>query len=115
MFMSMVLMKIGQIVQLLVLISILTVYNIFIYLIELFQSISYLDTAHGPKDANITSRHVGDLGNITTDATGQATLSISDKIIQFYNSTQDIANRTIVVHISSDDGGFGTGDSNTTG
>ena len=62
------------------------------------------------------NRHVGDLGNITTDASGTALINISDIIIQFYNSTQSIANRTIVVHAMSDDGGMtDMGDSSTTG
>ncbi len=62
------------------------------------------------------NRHVGDLGNITTDANGKVIINISDIIIQFYNSTQSIAGRTIVVHAMSDDGGMtGMGDSTTTG
>jgi Cu-Zn family superoxide dismutase len=61
-------------------------------------------------------RHVGDLGNITTDGNGRVTINIEDIIIQFYNSTQSIAGRTIIVHQMSDDGGGGgTGTSNTTG
>lgn len=76
----------------------------------------YLDTLHGPRTASIMNRHVGDLGNITTDANGQANISISDSIIQFYNSTQSIAGLTIIVHLMSDDGGStGIGESNTTG
>jgi len=59
-------------------------------------------------------RHVGDLGNITTDGNGTVTINIEDIIIQFYNSTQSIAGRTIIVHQMSDDGG-GTGTSNITG
>lgn len=115
MFMNMVLMKTCQIVLLLVHISILMV-QIFINFIRLFQSFSYLGVPHGPKDANITSRHVGDLGNITTDNTGKSVISISDRIIQFYNSTQNIGNRTIVIHVDHDDGGHtGVGTSNTTG
>lgn len=75
-----------------------------------------LDTTHGPRTANITSRHVGDLGNITTDANGKVTLAISDSIIQLYNATQSILNRTIVIHLSRDDGGMGGfTDSHTTG
>jgi superoxide dismutase, Cu-Zn family len=61
------------------------------------------------------NRHVGDLGNLTTDSTGMVTVNISDSIIQFYNMNQSIANRTIVVHELFDDGGLGTGLSNTTG
>ncbi|CAF4629005.1 unnamed protein product [Rotaria sp. Silwood1] len=73
------------------------------------------NTAHGPPQADIWHRHVGDLGNITTDASGAAHIDISDNIIQFYNSTQSIANRTIIVHLMFDDGGFGMNESNITG
>ncbi|CAF1032990.1 unnamed protein product [Rotaria magnacalcarata] len=73
------------------------------------------NTVHGPRSATIMQRHVGDLGNITTDANGTVTINIQDSIIQFYNATQSIANRTIVVHRMYDDGGMGTGDSNLTG
>ena len=76
--------------------------------------LQYLDTGHGPITATIYNRHVGDLGNIVTNANGTVTISISDSIIQFYNSTQSIMNRTIVVHYGTDDGG-GVGDSNVTG
>ena len=75
----------------------------------------YLDTSHGPLLADIWHRHVGDLGNITTTVNGVATINIIDSIIQFYNATQSIAGRTIVVHRMYDDGGQGSGDSNTTG
>jgi Cu/Zn superoxide dismutase len=51
-----------------------------------------------------------------TDTTGSVAVNISDSIIQFYNRTQDIGNRTVIVHAMSDD--LGTGGipaSNTTG
>ncbi|CAF3200208.1 unnamed protein product [Rotaria socialis] len=73
------------------------------------------NTSHGPRNATIMQRHVGDLGNITTDANGIVTINIQDSIIQFYNATQSIANRTIVVHRMYDDGGMGAGESNLTG
>ena len=60
-------------------------------------------------------RHVGDLGNLTTDSTGSVNVTIEDYIIQFYNSTQSIANLTIIIHLMPDDGGSGTGMSNLTG
>ncbi|CAF2599152.1 unnamed protein product [Rotaria sp. Silwood2] len=73
------------------------------------------NTSHGPREAGIWERHVGDLGNITTNANGTANINISDSIIQFYNSTQSIADRTIVVHLLFDDGGHGMNDSLITG
>jgi Cu-Zn family superoxide dismutase len=60
-------------------------------------------------------RHVGDLGNITTDTNGMVYVNITDIIIQFYNTTQSIAGLTIIVHQMFDDGGTGTGDSSITG
>ena len=76
----------------------------------------YLDTSHGPREANITSRHVGDLGNIVTLANGTAIINIEDKIIQLYSSNQSIINLSIVVHYGMDDGGStGIKDSATTG
>jgi Cu-Zn family superoxide dismutase len=75
-----------------------------------------LDTTHGPREANIANRHVGDLGNITTDAYGNVTLNIADSIIQLYNATQSIIDRTAIVHLHRDDGGQGGfPDSHTTG
>jgi hypothetical protein len=77
---------------------------------------NYLDVSHGPRTADIWHRHIGDLGNITTDANGTVHINIIDIIIQFYNSTQSIAGRTIVIHAMFDDGGnTSMGDSMTTG
>ncbi|CAF0904743.1 unnamed protein product [Adineta ricciae] len=74
------------------------------------------NTSHGPREANITSRHVGDLGNIATLANGTAIINIEDKIIQLYPSNQSIINLSIVVHYGMDDGGStGIKDSTTTG
>jgi Cu-Zn family superoxide dismutase len=62
------------------------------------------------------NRHVGDLGNLTTNANGVVNVDMEDSIIQLYNATQSIFNRTIVVHLLRDDGGQGGfSDSTTTG
>jgi len=66
---------------------------------------SFSDVSHGPRTANISNRHVADLGNITVNATGEVYVNITDIIIQLYNITQSIINRTIVVHAMFDDGG----------
>jgi len=82
-------------------------------IIDVFFS---LDTPHGPPSAAITARHVGDLGNLTTDVEGNINLDMQDSIIQLYNSTQSIVNRSVVIHRYRDDGGEGGfPDSNTTG
>jgi Cu/Zn superoxide dismutase len=76
----------------------------------------YLDTLHGPRTNNIWDRHVGDLGNITTDASGTIAIDMRDSIIQLYNAKQSILDRTVIVHITRDDGGHGGfSDSTTTG
>ncbi len=75
-----------------------------------------LDTLHGPKEADIKNRHVGDLGNLTANENGIIIVELSDSIIDLYNPTRSIANRTIVLHAMRDDGGKGGfPDSNTTG
>jgi hypothetical protein len=77
---------------------------------------SFSDTSHGPRTANITNRHVGDLGNLTADSNGTVSVNITDSIIQLYNITQSIINRTIIIHAMSDDGGTtGVNDSAVTG
>lgn len=65
------------------------------------------DTTHGPRSALIANRHVGDLGNLTTDANGAVAIDFTDGIIQLYNATQSIMNRTAIVHLMRDDGGMG--------
>ena len=73
-------------------------------------------TSHGPITEDINHRHVGDLGNVTSNSNGHVYIDIKDSIIQLYNATQSIANRTIVLHAMRDDGGMGGfPDSNTTG
>ncbi|CAF3970752.1 unnamed protein product [Rotaria sp. Silwood2] len=74
------------------------------------------NTTHGPRTADIRNRHVGDLGNLTTNENGTVDIDMEDWIIQLYNETQSIVNRTIIVHRLRDDGGQGGfSDSNTTG
>ncbi|KAK0219195.1 superoxide dismutase [Armillaria fumosa] len=64
------------------------------------------NTTHGglqdPKD----KRHVGDLGNVQTDANGAATLDITDDIMSL-NGPLSIVGRAIVVHAGTDDLGKG--------
>lgn len=51
-------------------------------------------------------RHVGDLGNITTDAQGIAKGTIEDKLVQLIGPNSVIG-RTVVVHGGTDDLGKG--------
>ncbi|KAK0488308.1 superoxide dismutase [Armillaria luteobubalina] len=73
------------------------------------------NTTHGAPTDPKTSRHVGDLGNIQSDAYGVAVLDITDTIISL-NGPLSIVGRSIVVHTGTDDlGRGGTNVSLTTG
>lgn len=62
------------------------------------------------------NRHVGDFGNLTANENGVIVVEIADAIIDFYNTTLSVANRTVVLHAMRDDGGQGGfPDSKTTG
>ncbi|KAJ2901886.1 uncharacterized protein MKZ38_001278 [Zalerion maritima] len=59
---------------------------------------------HGaPEDDN---RHVGDLGNIETDAQGNCKGSVNDKFVKLIGP-ESIVGRTVVVHAGTDDLGKG--------
>ena len=81
-----------------------------------YRLICLVDASHGPPSGNIYTRHVGDLGNITSNSNGVALVNINDTIIDLYNATRSILNRTMVVHSMYDDGGStNNGTSATTG
>ncbi|KAL1411752.1 hypothetical protein Q8F55_002719 [Vanrija albida] len=68
---------------------------------------------HGAPDAKV--RHVGDLGNVKTDANGTAVVDIKDSKIQLLGA-RTILGRGVVVHAGRDDLGLGNEtDSKTTG
>jgi len=71
------------------------------------------DEVHGaPAD---DSRHVGDLGNILSDATGIASGQFEDDQVKLLGP-HNVIGRAIVVHAGTDDLGLGTvADSKTTG
>jgi len=61
--------------------------------------------SHGaPTDSD---RHVGDLGNIKTDGQGNATGSVTDKLIKLIGP-ESVLGRTVVVHAGTDDLGKGS-------
>ncbi|KAJ5134567.1 RNA-induced silencing complex nuclease component Tudor-SN [Penicillium atrosanguineum] len=68
---------------------------------------------HGaPTDSE---RHVGDLGNFKTDAEGNATGSMQDKLVKLIGA-ESVLGRTLVVHAGTDDlGRGGTEESKKTG
>ncbi|KAH9983331.1 superoxide dismutase [Russula compacta] len=59
---------------------------------------------HGHPTAS--ERHVGDLGNIQSDATGTASFTLTDNLISL-NGPLSIVGRTVVVHAGTDDLGLG--------
>jgi len=62
-----------------------------------------------------TERHVGDLGNIKTDAQGNAKGSVTDSLIKLIGE-QSVLGRTVVTHAGTDDlGQGGTEESKKTG
>ncbi len=62
---------------------------------------------HGrPEDSQ---RHVGDLGNITANQAGKATVQQSDRVIKL-NGPQSIIGRSIVIHAKADKFTQPTGD-----
>jgi len=63
-------------------------------------------THGGPDDAE---RHVGDLGNIVADASGNAKINLQDKQISLEGATS-ILGRALVVHEKKDDYGKGGDD-----
>ena len=65
----------------------------------------------------LLKRHVGDLGNIQTDATGRAYVGLVDRIISLgFNNKTNIIGLPLMIHNLTDDGGHtGKGESNTTG
>ncbi|GMM35032.1 superoxide dismutase [Saccharomycopsis crataegensis] len=52
------------------------------------------------------TRHVGDLGNVSTDASGVAEGSISDSLVKLIGPNS-ILGRTVVIHAGQDDLGKG--------
>jgi len=63
---------------------------------------------HGKKHGGPTDeeRHVGDLGNIQTDASGNAKGSVTDQFIKLIGP-ESVIGRTVVVHAGTDDLGKG--------
>jgi Cu-Zn family superoxide dismutase len=69
---------------------------------------------HG--DITSKERHVGDLGNITSDKYGKVYYEVIDKQIKLRGIKANIIGRSVVIHEDKDDGGLGKyPDSLTTG
>ena len=68
--------------------------------------------SHGAPEDEI--RHVGDLGNIQSDADGKATIDITDRMVKLCGR-YSVIGRAVVIHELADDLGKGGGDSKKTG
>jgi Cu/Zn superoxide dismutase len=62
------------------------------------------NATHGAPEAS--TRHVGDLGNLSTDASGAAKGSVQDKHIKLIGP-ESVIGRMVVVHAGEDDLGKG--------
>ena len=54
------------------------------------------------------NRHVGDLGNLQTDANGVARYRMVDDVIKLRGSKANIIGRGLIIHADEDDCGQGT-------
>jgi Cu-Zn family superoxide dismutase len=63
--------------------------------------------SHGGPDDNVNHRHVGDLGNVETDADGNAVYKKTDSIIQLRGTKCNIIGRGLIIHADEDDCGKG--------
>lgn len=57
---------------------------------------------HGPRTANRSRRHAGDLGNIDADADGVATVAFTDSLIAL-DGRRSIIGAALIVHADRDD------------
>jgi Cu-Zn family superoxide dismutase len=55
----------------------------------------------------VKERHVGDLGNLQTDASGLARYRIVDDFIKLRGSKANIIGRGLIIHADPDDCGLG--------
>ena len=62
-------------------------------------------TTHGCPNSKV--RHVGDLGNIKTNAKGEAKYSFCDSVIKLRGTKSNIIGRGLIIHEDEDDGGKG--------
>jgi Cu-Zn family superoxide dismutase len=60
-------------------------------------------TKHGGPDSPAGSRHAGDLGNLTADGSGNASLNRVFKGISIQGGKNPIAGRGLIIHAKADD------------
>ena len=57
---------------------------------------------HGPRTANRSRRHAGDLGNLDADASGIARVAFTDSLITL-DGRREIIGRALIIHADRDD------------
>lgn len=72
-----------------------------------------LNATHGAQENDSRTRHVGDLGNVTADATGLVFMTISDPLISIFAGNRNVTGLAFVFHLNPDDGGLGPVNSTT--
>ena len=60
---------------------------------------------HGGPGSEI--RHVGDLGNLTSDGTNPTVVTIQDHLVNIYGNENNVVGRSVVLHADPDDLGLG--------
>ena len=60
---------------------------------------------HGGAESKV--RHVGDLGNLTTNSKGEAKYTFYDNVIKLRGSKANIIGRGLIIHADEDDCGMG--------
>jgi len=68
------------------------------------------NATHGCPGNNRAHRHVGDLGNIKSDALGKVHYKMKDNMIKLRGQTTNIIGRTLIIHADPDDCGLGKND-----
>lgn len=61
------------------------------------------NTRHGGPDSPVGDRHAGDLGNLTADSNGNASLNRVFKGISVLGGKNPIAGRGVIIHAKADD------------
>ena len=65
-------------------------------------------TTHGCPGMSMSSRHVGDLGNIKTNNKGEARYTFYDDVIKLNGTRSNIIGRGLIIHEDKDDCGKGS-------
>ena len=70
------------------------------------------NATHGAPGRDSKTRHVGDLGNVTADATGLVSVTLKDSLVSLYG-LNNVTGLAFMFHQNPDDGGMGPVNSTT--